>query len=185
MRHQRLRYVSLVIWLAVVSAALYMYFFERTFIEVHLEDAFGVGAVIAAGIYLALGAVRAFTLVPATFMLVVGMPFFQPWPLFLLTLAGIVITSALFYWFSEALQFNEEFERKYPAQIAQIRRALERHQLPIIIGWSFFPLVPTDLICYVCGALKIDFKKTLFGVALGEGAICAIYIYFGDYLLRS
>jgi uncharacterized membrane protein YdjX (TVP38/TMEM64 family) len=177
------RYAFLATWLSVVAGALYLYFFERAFIEGQLSDAMSVGGLIAAGIYLLLGAVRAFTLIPATLMIVVGLPFFRPWPLFLLTLAGILITSALFYWFSEALQFNEEFERKHPKQIAKMRSMLQRHQLPIIILWSFFPLLPTDLICYVCGALRINFPKTMLGVGVGEGTICAIYIFFGDYVL--
>jgi uncharacterized membrane protein YdjX (TVP38/TMEM64 family) len=169
----------------VVAGALYLYFFERAFIETELADAMSVGGLIAAGIYLVLGAVRAFTLIPATLMIVVGLPFFRPWPLFIMTVVGILITSALFYWFSEALQFNEEFERKHPKQIEKMRTALQKHQLPIIIGWSFFPLLPTDLICYVCGALKINFTKTMIGVGVGEGAICFIYIFFGDWMIRG
>ena len=46
------------------------------------------------------------------------------------------------------------------------------------------PLVPTDVICYVCGILRVRFWKFLIGVTLGEGAICALYIYGGDQLLR-
>lgn len=179
------RYAFLAAWLSVVAGALYLYFFERAFIERELADAMSVGGLIAAGIYLLLGAVRAFTLIPATLMIVVGLPFFRPWPLFIMTVIGILITSALFYWFSEALQFNAEFERKHPRQIAKLRAALQKHQLPIIIFWSFFPVLPTDLICYVCGALKINFTKTMVGVGLGEGAICAIYIFFGDYMFRG
>ena len=179
------RYLFLAIWLSVVAAAMYLYFFERAFIERELADAMSIGGLIAAAIYLLLGSVRAFTLIPATLMIVVGLPFFRPWPLFLMTLAGILITSALFYWFSEVLEFNHEFERKHPQQIAKMRSMLQRHQLPIIIFWSFFPLLPTDLICYVCGALKINFTKTMLGVGLGEGAICAVYIFFGDYFLRG
>jgi len=179
------RYAFLVTWLSVVAGALYLYFFKRAFIEAELSDVMSVGGLIAAAIYFLLGSVRAFTLIPVTMMIVVGLPFFRPWPLFLLTLAGILITSALFYWFSEALQFNEEFERKHPRQIAKMRAALQKHQLPIIIFWSFFPLLPTDLICYVCGALKINFAKTMLGVALGEGTICAIYIFSGDFFLRG
>jgi uncharacterized membrane protein YdjX (TVP38/TMEM64 family) len=179
------RYAFLVVWLSVVAGALYLYFFNRAFVQAELSDAMSVGGIIAAAIYLLLGSVRAFTLVPATLMIVVGLPFFRPWPLFMMTLVGILITSALFYWFSEALQFHETFERKHPQQVEKMRRALQKHQLPIIIFWSFFPLLPTDLICYVCGALRINAAKTMAGVLIGEGAICAVYIFFGDFLLRG
>ena len=56
---------------------------------------------------------------------------------------------------------------------------MTRRELPIVIAWSFFPIAPTDLVCYVCGALKVDLKKCLLGVTIGEGAICAIYIFLG------
>jgi hypothetical protein len=35
----------------------------------------------------------------------------------------------------------------------------------------------------VCGALKVDLKKCLLGVTLGEGTICAIYIFLGGRAL--
>jgi hypothetical protein len=35
----------------------------------------------------------------------------------------------------------------------------------------------------VCGALKVDFTKFMVGILIGEGAICAVYIYLGGYLL--
>ena len=68
--------------------------------------------------------------------------------------------------------------------MARLTALLERYEMPVIIGWSFFPLVPTDVICYVCGILRVRFWKFLIGVTLGEGAICALYIYGGDQLLR-
>jgi hypothetical protein len=33
------------------------------------------------------------------------------------------------------------------------------------------------------GALKVDLKTCLLGVALGEGAICGIYIFLGGQAL--
>ena len=58
-----------------------------------------------------------------------------------------------------------------------------RRELPIVIGWSFFPLAQTDLICYVYGSLRIDVRKLLAGILLGEGIICALYIFLGRQLL--
>lgn len=81
------------------------------------------------------------------------------------------------------MDFDRLFERRYPAQVARVRWLLTRRELPIVIIWSFFPVAPTDLVCYVCGALKVDLKKCLLGVAVGEGAICAIYIFLGGQAL--
>lgn len=167
------------VWLVVVASALYFYIFEHALVQSELQNALSTSALIAAAIYLLLGSVRAFTLVPSTFLVFVGLPFLPPWRLLMLTLIGILISSSLIYWFADELHLAQEIERKHPAQIARVHDLLQRYEMPIIIGWSFFPLLPTDVICYVCGALEIDYKKFLLGVAIGEGTICAIYIYLG------
>ena len=43
---------------------------------------------------------------------------------------------------------------------------LERHGLPIVIGWSFFPLLPTDAVVYVAGVVRMPLPKVLLGVAM-------------------
>jgi len=174
-----LRYALLGVWLLVVASALYFYFFQRAFIQAELQNALSASALVAAVLYLLLGSVRAFTLVPSTFLVIIGLPFLPPMRLLVLTLAGILISSSLIYWFADELHLAQEIERKYPQHIARLKQLLQQYEMPIIIGWSFFPLLPTDVICYVCGALEIDYKKFLLGVAIGEGTICAIYIYLG------
>ena len=181
----RFRYLFLAIWFPVLAGALYLYFFRRDFVATELRDAMSASSLAAASIYLLLGVLRGFTLVPATFLLLVAMPFFRPWVLLALTLPGIAVSSSACYWLAEVLHFAEVFERKYPVHISRLKRLLQRHQLPIIIGWSFFLILPTDLICYVCGSLRINFKKVLIGVLIGEGSVYAIYIFLGDYFLRG
>lgn len=180
----RIRYSLFAVWLLIVGGALYVYFFERTFAEAELRGALSTSTVVASILYMLLGSLRAFTMVPATFLLFVAMPFFDPELLLLTTLVGIATSSSIAYFFAEALHMDAVFERKYPVQIQKLKASLKRYQLRIIIGWSFFLLLPTDLICYVCGSLRINFKKFLFGVMVGEGTIYAIYIYLGDWILR-
>ncbi len=184
LHNPRIRYSLFAIWLLVVGGALYLYFFQREAVRHELQDALSASFWIAAISYLLIGALRAFTLVPATFPLLIAMPFFDPWVLVALTLPCIAISSSICYFFAEAIHMDEVFERKYPTQIRKLKDALQTHQLPIIIGWSFLLFLPTDLICYVCGSLKINFKKFLFGVIVGEGTVYAIYIFMGDWVLR-
>jgi uncharacterized membrane protein YdjX (TVP38/TMEM64 family) len=87
------------------------------------------------------------------------------------------------YYFAEAMQLDRFFERRYSSQVGRLRALMTRRELPIVIAWSFFPIAPTDLVCYVCGALRVDVKKCLLGVAVGEGTICAIYIFLGAQAL--
>jgi uncharacterized membrane protein YdjX (TVP38/TMEM64 family) len=66
-----------------------------------------------------------------------------------------------------------------------MRSALERFELPFIILWSFLPIAPTDLVCYACGIVGVRYRTCLIGVLIGEGAICGVYIFAGDALLRT
>ena len=179
------RYTLFALWILVAAAALYLYFFKREAIQTEMRDAMSASFWAACLTYLLIGALRAFTLVPATFPLLIAMPFFDPWVLLALTIPCIAVSSSICYWFAEALHMDELFERKYPRQIGKLKQLLQRYQMPIIIGWSFFLLLPTDVLCYVCGSLKINYRKFLIGIIIGEGTVYAIYIFFGDWLLRG
>jgi len=179
------RYTLFALWIIVAAAALYLYFFKREVIQAEMRDAMSASFWAACLTYLLIGALRAFTLVPATFPLLIAMPFFDPWVLLALTIPCIAVSSSICYWFAEALHMDELFERKYPRQIGKLKQLLQRYQMPIIIGWSFFLLLPTDVLCYVCGSLKINYRKFLVGIIIGEGTVYAIYIFFGDWLLRG
>ena len=195
MNHRR---VVFTLWMVILATALYGYFFHRDALQRLLGElsasrpSFDVaqGAPRASGraswiyaVYLALGCLRGFTLIPATYLVVAGMLVLPPVPLYLLTVVGIIVSSAAVYYFAEAMQFDKFFEKRYAPQVARLRALMTKRELPIVIIWSFFPIAPTDLICYVCGALKVDLKKCLFGVTLGEGTICAIYIFLGGQAL--
>jgi uncharacterized membrane protein YdjX (TVP38/TMEM64 family) len=123
--------------------------------------------------------------VPATFLLLIGLPFFPPLYLLVITMVTVVVSSSIVYFFAEALHMDEYFEKHHPTQIRNLKRLLTKYQLPIIIGWSFMMFLPTDLICYVCGTLRINFTKFIVGVLIGEGSVYAIYIYAADYFLRG
>jgi uncharacterized membrane protein YdjX (TVP38/TMEM64 family) len=185
LENKAVRLALLAIWLLIVGGALYLYFFERAFIQRQLQDAFSTSMVVGSIVYILLGSFRAFTLVPATFLLLIGLPFFPPLWLLIITMATVVVSSSICYFFAEALHMDEFFESKYPRQIALLKNLLQRYQLPIIIGWSFMMFLPTDLICYVCGTLRINFTKFIVGLLIGEGSVYAIYIYAADYFLRG
>ena len=97
---------------------------------------------------------------------------------------GVFVSSLFLYYFSEYLNFDEYFEEKHGKQIEKIKSVITKNELPIVVTWSFIPFLPTDLICYVCGTLDIDVKKFIFGVLLGEGVACAIYIFLGKEILN-
>lgn len=184
MTHSQIRRILTAIWLVGAAAALYVYFFHREALEDLLSGAATSSLLAAGAVYLVFGCLRGFTLVPATSLVLLGIVFFEPWPLFLLTIVGILASSASVYYFAEALHLDEVLKRKHEKRMRQLHGLLERHGLPIVIAWSFFPLLPTDAVCYLAGVVRMRVSKMLLGVAIGEGAICAIYIFLGDVLLR-
>ena len=183
MSHVRLRRILAIAWIAGVSVALYLVIFHREVITSRLAAATTRSMVAGGLVYLVLGSLRGFTLVPATSLVLIGIVFFPPWPLFALTLVGILVSSTSIYYFSEALHLEELLEARHAGKLDRIRGLLDRYGLPVIVVWAFFPLAPTDLVCYLAGVLRIRIGVLLVGVAIGEGAICALYIFLGHAAL--
>lgn len=177
-------YLRLGGWLLFLAIFLFLYASRPNFFEGQLQTAASESVLVAYALYLLLGSVRGFTLIPSATLVFAAIPLFPPLPLFVLTLLGILVSSASVYYFSESLHLDEYFAKRNREGVERMKRTFHTNQLLIIIGWSFFPLAPTDLICYVCGILKVSFSKFLLGILIGEGTICGIYIFLGDKLLR-
>ncbi len=172
------------VWLFVIFTALYLYFFQRGFIDGQITKIANAPLSTRYWIYFGLGSLRGFTLIPVTYLIVLGLLFLPLKVLFLLTIAGVMVSSIIVYYFSELLHLSEFFERKYPQRIAKFKSVIEKNELPIVTLWSMLPFVPTDIICYVCGSLKISIKKFLLGVLVGESITCWIYIFFGKEIVQ-
>jgi len=185
MSHERRRQILTAVWLLGAGFAIWVFVFRREALQELLDSASGASLIAGGALYLALGCLRSFTLIPATSLVILGTVFLPPALLFPLTLVGILASSAAVYYFAEALHLDELLQRKHGEQLARVRGLLERHGFPIVVGWAFFPLVPTDLICYLAGVIRMPIAALLLGVGLGEGAICGIYIFVGDSLLHA
>jgi uncharacterized membrane protein YdjX (TVP38/TMEM64 family) len=172
-------------WLLAAGFFLYLYYTRADLVGNSLRDASAASMFVGYGLYLLLGSIRGLTLIPSTGLLLLAIPLFPPWELFALTLIGILISSLSIYFFSGSLHLAEYFGRRDETKVEKVRNLLERNPLTIIVAWSFFPLAPTDLICYVCGVMRISLGRFLLGVLIGEGAICALYIFLGESALRT
>lgn len=172
------------VWFFMLLMALYFYFFQRGFIENQIARIADTPLSVRYWIYFTLGSLRGFTLIPVTYLMMLGLLFIPLKPLFFLTIAGVMVTSTIIYYFAELLHLSDYFERKYPKQISKLRSVVEKNELPIVTLWSMLPFTPTDIICYVCGSLEIDIKKFLLGVLIGESITCWIYIFFGKEIMQ-
>lgn len=182
--HRRNRVILLTVWAVVAGATAWVFFFRREAVQEELREAMSVSMFAAGFLYLLLSSLRGFTFMPAAPLLLLGIAFFPPVPLFVLTLAGILVSSAIIYWFSGSLHLEEVFSKRYAQLMERVNTLLHERELPVITAWCLFPVTPTDLMVYVCGVLRIDFKKTMLGVAIGAGINCAVVIFLGDQILR-
>jgi len=178
------RRVRLFLWIAFAAAFIYLYCTHRGGWDNEFRDLASSSAFVGYGLYVLAGSVRGFTLIPCTNLVLLAIPLFPPVPLFVFTLIGIAISSASIYAFADSLHIAEYCESKHPEKVQRVRQALAQRPAVIVMAWSFFPIVPTDLICYVAGVMKIPFARFMLGVLIGEGAICALYIFAGRTLLN-
>jgi len=134
-------------------------------------------------IYIALTLIRGFFLVPSTPFVIGGAMLF-PDQLFLvlvISMIGIMLSATALYYFADLLGFSKYLEKKHPRGVEKWTSRLRSPKATfLVLGWSFFPLVPTDLICYVAGIVKMPFKYMLTGVFVGELILVTFYLYFSS-----
>ena len=137
--------------------------------------------------YAALSVVRPVTLVPSTVLIVVGTLLFpdRPGMVFAVSLAGVVASAGVIYYFFDFLGLAQVFERRHASRIRWLEDQMRRRGLAIVVGWSVFPFVPTDAICYVAGTLRMPIGRFLLGVTLGEIPVVAFYVAGGTWVFGS
>ena len=174
-------------WVILVAGVLVWWILSPEFFaSENIQRLFTSNTLAALVIYFILiSVVRCMFLLPLTMFLVPWILVFDPRVLYVVTMIGVAIASTIVYHWSKYLWFDTYFKHKYPKQIARIKHALSKKELPFIILRSFLPFTPTDVICYVCEILKIKLWKCLVGVLIGEWVVVAIYIFgFSEILDR-
>lgn len=101
------------------------------------------------------------------------------------SLAGIAGSAALIYFFFEFLGLAELFEHKHGRRVRWLEEQMRQKGFWVVVAWSAFPFVPTDLICYVAGTLRMKVWIFLCGVALGELPVVTFYVLLGDLLVSG
>ena len=173
------------LWALLVGTLFSLFLFDRSLLETTLRTILGTSTTTACIVLFVLGALRGFTLIPVTFLIVIGIFFIPALPLFFLIMSGVVISSLSVFYFFEYLDLETLFNDQHKKHIDRGAALLSKYELPVIIGWSMAPFLPTDVICYLAGTLKVNVYKFILGVLIGEGVVCAIYIWSGEILLRS
>ena len=177
-RNPEFKKKTFVVWVVLVAVAVTLYLTNRETLDVEvIRGLVDKNRAIVIPVYLAFLSLLGLTFIPSTPFAIGGVLLFSPEVAYLLNLVGIVTSSTIVYHFARFLGLGTVFESRYPENTRKVRGALNRKELPIIVGWSFFPVVPTDLIIYVASTLKIPLWKCLLGVLIGEGTLNAFYIF--------
>ena len=179
-----IRTIVLILWVvSIIWLWIYIYshkgLLEPEQILAFLRS-FGSWALI---LYILISFIRGLVLLPSLPLVLVGMLFFpdSPFLVFIISMLGIVFSGALIYGFSDVMWFDEFFAKHLETQ--KFDRLIEQYGFPIIVIWSFAPVVMTDLICYVAGTVRYPFWKFLIALTIGESIMVAILIYWGRELL--
>ena len=183
-----MRFVCIAVWVGVIVGCLSLYLvYPQTFTPENIASFLGQFQGEIWLVYLVLSALRGISLLPSTPLVIAGTMLFPAQPIAVLgvSIAGIVISSTMIYHFSEYLGFSDFFEGRNPKLMHRIKTKLE-HPLGFLFvaAWAFFPLVPTDLVCYVAGTTKMNYWKFIFAIVAGEITLCSIYIFFGGAVLN-
>jgi len=184
MEKRKIRKKSFYIWIALLVIILTLYFINRewfdiSFLKLFVDD----HKLLVIAIYLIILTLIGLTFLPSTPFAMAGLLLFPAVQAYIINMIGIITSTAIVYYFTQYLGLDKWIEMKYPKQIEKTRNALSKKELPIIIAWSFFPVVPTDLIIYVSSSLRISYLKCAVGVLIGEGALNALYIFSVDFFI--
>ena len=66
----------------------------------------------------------------------------------------------------------------------RVKKAIEKYGFFAVMFWSFAPIVPTDVICYIAGTVRMKLWKFVLALSIGEGVIVSIIVYGGREVMR-
>ena len=176
------------LWIAIVVALGFLFVFKNSFFNpVHLSEWIGEYGTHIWAMYILVSFVRGFFLIPSTPFVLLGIVLFPqaPFQVLAVSMSGVVFSASLLYFFSDSIGFSAFLEKEYPKQSSWMREKLSgKRQLAFIYAWSIFPPVPTDLICYVTGIIKVRYWIMILGVFMGELTLNTLYVIMGQRILE-
>ena len=182
-----IRSVCILAWLVLIAGCLTAYLINpAAFTAVNIASFLSRFHGEVWLVYILISTLRGFTLLPSTPLVIAGTILFpgQPFAVLAVSVFGILLSSGMIYFFSDRLGFRRVFERRGARRLDGIRTRLEhRTGVAFVALWAFFPLVPTDLVCYVAGIVRMNFAKFIAAVFAGELVLCSVYIFLGNTIL--
>ena len=185
LRSNRSRVVALFIWGSVAATVLTLWLsFGRHLSPAVFADWVNGNLVLASLVYTLLLSVRGIFLVPSTPLLFAGIVVFPPTLVWILNMVGILTSSTIVYLLVRSFGFDYLARSKYQKTTRRLSHLMDEHGEKVIVGWSFFPAVPTDVIIYTAATVRLSLLRCLVAVAIGEGILITLYVATGQGLLE-
>lgn len=71
----------------------------------------------------------------------------DPNAVFLISMTGIIFSALIIYQFSDILGLDDYFTENVKNK--KIEQIIEKYGFYAVTFWSFFLILPTDLVCYI------------------------------------
>lgn len=137
--------------------------------------------------FILLSMIRGALLIPSTPVVIAGGAFFpEAIPAVLVvSMLGIVASASVLYRFPGFAGYDSLLAERYPEKLDHLRTRLSGPgAMWLVAGWAFFPVVPTDLICYAAGLVRMPYRRMILGIIIGELPLVTAYILLGAGLLH-
>jgi uncharacterized membrane protein YdjX (TVP38/TMEM64 family) len=168
-------------WLSLAGVLALLLFFPSLLSVSKIQAAVAGNFTSSALIYFALCTLRALTLIPATTFFIAGMIVFKDnfWLVYFTMVLTVMLSSYVHYEYAHILGFDSFFKKRFPKQIDKMRTILNKKNVGFwtLFIWGITPFVPSDLMYYVAGIVRM--KKTIFFT----GIFLAVCTLFGAYIL--
>jgi len=178
---KKLRYL----WGILVVVALLFYFISpELFTAQALVQTLGDNATSILIFYIIISSLRALLLLPSTIFVLLGVALYPSEPYFVLAISmlGVMIGATLVY-YSSLFLTPIALLGKGADKIEMVEQKMKKYGFWIVLFWSFFPAVPTDLICFVSGSTKYSYWKFFTAVFIGELILVSVYVFTGSELI--
>jgi len=186
---EKLNYRKIIRYLWVFIAlftVLHYFIFPEKYTAEFLLDFFQSNSTAVFITYVVLSVIRSVFFLPSTIFVIMGVVLYPEEPLLVLTISmlGVLLGATWIYLAAGFLKVEALFSTKTQKKFQTAEIGMNKYGFWIVLLWSFFPAVPTDLICYVAGYSKMRFLKFMLAIFLGELVLVCLYIWTGKSLME-
>ena len=166
---KKIRRTILPLWiLAIIAFGIYILFHREFLHPAYLLEKFRSFGTWAIVLYIFVSMFRSIILLPSLPLVIVGTIYAPDMPntVYCISMACIWFSGTLVYHFSHLLGLDEIFAKHI--HDPKIKKSIDKYGAFIISFWSFFPVLPVDVACYLAGTVRLNFIKFFIALTIGE-----------------